>query len=96
MRKIPSWPFYNPEEKTSYEDWITRSIQNEWLGLVLRYDSHWGEGAKPYPFMIKCDTTLQDFQNAVELEVLNSGDDHHIFIENFKPNGMWLDIITGS
>ena len=92
----PSWPFFSKDEKVSYEDWLVKSMKNEWLGLVLRYDVHWGHGEKPPAFVITKDTTLREFQDAVDREITQSGDDHHIFIESFNPNGMWLDIGTGS
>jgi len=66
------------------------------VGLMLRYECHWGDGHKPPLFMIKQSTTLAEFKKAVEREVKESGDDHHIFIESLVPNGMWLDIYTGS
>lgn len=71
-------------------------IKESWVGLVLRYDGHWGKNSKPPAFMVKEDTTVEEFKEAVENEVLTSGDDHHIFIETFRENEMWLDIITGS
>ena len=87
----PVWSLREQEMKS-----LPHKVKNEWLGLVLKYEGHWGGGEKPPIFMIKEDTTLDEFKAAVEHEIKESGDDHHIFIESLKPRGMWLEISTGS
>lgn len=87
----PVWSLRESEMKS-----LSHKVKNEWLGLVLKYEGHWGDGEKPPIFMIKEDTTLEEFKAAVEHEIKESGDDHHIFIESLKPRGMWLEISTGS
>ena len=87
----PVWSLNESEMKS-----LPRKVKNEWLGLVLKYDGHWGDGTKPPIFMIKEGTTLEEFKAAVEHEIRESGDDHHIFIESLTPKGMWLEISTGS
>ena len=71
-------------------------LKNKWLGLILKYDDHWGEGEKPPLFMVKENTECEEFMRAVENEIIASGDDHHVFIERLEPQGMWLRITTGS
>lgn len=72
-------------------------IREEWVGCVLRYQHHWGDGETVLPvFLIDSDTTVEEFRLAVEEKVVKSGDRHHVFIENFVTDGMWLDILTGS
>ena len=88
---VPVWSL-----RPTVEMAIEILLKESWLGLVLRYQCHWGDNPKPPTFMVKEGTTLTEFREAVELEVKASGDDHHIFIESLVQNGMWLDIITGS
>ena len=59
---------------------------------VLKYDENFG---KPSLTPIEGDTWL-DLWFAADAVVKESGDEHHIFIEDFEDNGSYLELITGS
>ena len=87
------WSMTFPDEMQ-----LGQNILTKWPGLVLRYEEHWGPKFRNRPpaFMIYETTTLEEFKKAVEREINMSGDEHHIYIESFKQDGCWLDIVTGS
>lgn len=68
-----------------------------WSGRILRYDVHWGEAVVPVQ-IIEPGTTLDDIKGMAVKMVEDSGDNHHIFIEDIKESsdGVFLDIVTGS
>lgn len=58
------------------------------------YTNHWGAGRKHYPVM---GPQWIDVWAAADLAVQESGDGHHVFIENFiLENGNELHMSTGS
>lgn len=89
-----------PDE--SWHDSVCRRSAS-WTGLILRYQPWRTVPPDSNCFML--DGPLdwrndragwQKFVEAVETEMHLSGDSHHVFVEDFEKNGMWLDIITGS
>lgn len=63
--------------------------------VFVVYRDHWGENKSThYPVM---GTTWGDIYRAANLAIRNSGDDHHLFIEQFTlKNGNELHMTTGS
>lgn len=68
-----------------------------WVGRILRYDGHWGEAVVPVQ-IIEPGATIGDIMFMATKMVEDSGDDHHIFIEDIEESsdGVFLDIVTGS
>ena len=72
-------------------------LSGPWVGKILRYDMHWGKNVVPVE-MITEGMTISDFKDMVVRMVTQSGDDHHIFVEDIREDtsGVFLNISTGS
>jgi hypothetical protein len=89
-----------PDE--DFLDSVCRRSAN-WTGLILRYRGWRNDPSQSNYFMLdgpldwrNNPTGWRKFVEAVEAEMHLSGDSHHIFVEGFEKDGMWLDIIAGS
>jgi hypothetical protein len=64
----------------------------------VAYVDHWG-GSAPDSILVE-NPTWMDLWKAADTLIKKSGDAHHIFIENFRPevkdNGNFLFLVTGS
>lgn len=64
-------------------------------GLKLLYDIHWGDS--PVSIDLPNDPTWMDLALAADKAVKQSGDKHHVFVEDFKMNDKkTLRMYTGS
>ena len=62
-------------------------------GLFVSYKDHWGAEAQHCAVY---GNTWRDLYRAADNCIRNSGDEHHIFIENFRLVGNNLVLTTGS
>ena len=62
-------------------------------GLFISYKDHWGAEAQHCAVY---GNTWRDLYRAADNCIRNSGDEHHIFIENFRLVGNNLVLTTGS
>lgn len=61
---------------------------------TVTYDTHWGN--ETVVVNLPENATWFDLWRAAGKCIKKSGDGHHIFIEQFRPNGNTLNLITGS
>ncbi len=57
------------------------------------YKDHWGEGPVTVP--VEGDRWI-DLWRAADAAIVQSGDEHHVFVEQFRPQGDRLVLSTGS
>lgn len=81
------WSMYDVEDLDAPHPFSSDSF--------VMYADHWGENKNThYPVM---GTTFRDLYRAADKAIENSGDNHHLFIEQFVvKNGNELHLVTGS
>jgi len=71
------------------------AIENVIGGVHMKYSSHWGED-KDLMLILPSTCTWRQLAHAADKLIEMSGDEHHIFIEDFVRNGNTLELETGS